>query len=93
METLKFVQGLVETLPYRCFVAGEFGEGVDLICILYKGSAKSRGLSLLLDLLHLLGLREDFLMLLFVRYDVQRVTYLVEQIRLVSAGLLLGPFG
>jgi hypothetical protein len=56
LETLKLVQGLVETLPYRRFVAGELGEGVGLVCIPDEGSPERRGLSLLLDLLHLLGL-------------------------------------
>ena len=40
LETLKLVQGLVEALPYRRFVAGEFGEGVCLVCIPHEGSTE-----------------------------------------------------
>jgi hypothetical protein len=45
LETLKLVQGLVEALPYRCFVAGELGEGVSLVCIPDEGSAE-RGVTM-----------------------------------------------
>jgi hypothetical protein len=40
LETLKLMEGLVEALPYRCFVAGELGEGVGLVCIPGEGSAE-----------------------------------------------------
>src|SRR5918998_4852399 len=56
LETLKLVQGLVEATPYPLFVAGEFGEGVRLVCVAHEGPTERGGLGVFLLGLHLLGL-------------------------------------
>src|SRR5215218_3476766 len=89
LKTLKLVQGLVEAPPYRCFVAGEFGEGVGLVCIPDESSAESSGLRILLGL-HLLCPGEGFLVLLLVGYLLRR-SQCVYDAPLVGVGFLLGP--
>ncbi len=63
LEALEFVEGPVEAPFYGRFVAGELREGVRLVRVPDEGPAEPGGLVFLLGL-HLLCLREGFLVLL-----------------------------